>query len=157
MIMVSKKTPPTDKSTVLKESFLEKELLHASVVQRELMGSIHELNTQMGTLNETLNLIREHAFVDLHKSKWRIVVYQILLGILFAIGTVMGLALISWSTYTFFKDNELLRQIVEKQLSNRNFNFDDIKNRAVRDATPVKVNTSDFGQPMVTGTGKLNK
>ena len=146
----SKKAPASDtKKNVLKESFLEKELLHASVVQRELMGSIHELNTQMSTLNETLNLIRVHAFVDLHKSKWSIVIYQILLGILFAIGTVMGLALISWSTYTFFKDNEILRQIVEKQLSSRNFNFDDIKTRAVRDATgpvrPIPVQTSQTG------------
>jgi hypothetical protein len=122
-----KATTPTtkiaDKEAIIKESFIEKELLNASVVQKELMISIRELNTQLGVLNGTINLIREHEFVELHKSKWRIVIYQLCLGILFAVGTVLGLALISWATYTFFKDNEILRQIVDKQLSTRNFNL----------------------------------
>lgn len=99
------------------------------------MITIRELNSQLLTLNSTLNLIREHEFVELHKSKWRIIAYQIALGMLFAIGTVLGLALISWSTYTFFKDSEILRQIVDKQLDSRNFNLTEIKNRATKDAT----------------------
>ncbi len=55
---------------------------------------------------------------------------------LFALGTVVGLASISWATYTFFKDNAILRQIVDKQLESRNFNFTEIKNRATKDAAP---------------------
>lgn len=120
----------------MKKSFVEQELLVASVVQKELMTTIKELNTQIGILNHTINLVREHEFVELHKSKWRIIAYQIALGILFAIGTVLGLALFSWATYTFFKDNEILRQIVDKQLSNRNFNLSEIRDRATKDATP---------------------
>ena len=149
--MSPKKQSPVDpqvsqKKAILKESFIEKELLNASVVQKELMMSIRDLNSQLGILNTTINLIREHEFIELHKSKWRIVVYQLCLGILFAAGTVLGLALISWATYTFFKDNEILRQIVDKQLSTRNFNFGEIKDRAVKDANGVKTTT-------VTATG----
>ncbi len=78
----SKKISPPESSTftrqkIAKESFIELELLNASVVQRELMRAIRDLNTQMGTLNSTLNLIREHEFVELHNSKWRIIAYQI--------------------------------------------------------------------------------
>jgi hypothetical protein len=136
----------SQKKAIIKKSFIEQELLNASVVQKELMMSIRDLNSQLGILNVTLNLIREHEFVELHKSKWRIVIYQLCLGILFAVGTVLGLALISWATYTFFKDNEILRQIVDKQLSTRNFNLWEIKDRAVKDANGVKTTT-------VTATG----
>jgi hypothetical protein len=131
----------SQKKKILRESFIEKELLNASLVQQELMISIRDLNSQLGILNSTINLIREHEFVELHKSKWRIVIYQLCLGILFAVGTVLGLALISWATYTFFKDNEILRQIVDKQLSTRNFNLGEIKDRAVKDANGSKPTT----------------
>ncbi|MFZ4461905.1 MAG: hypothetical protein ACOYN2_05320 [Patescibacteria group bacterium] len=136
---MSKKT--ADKHEILKETFVEKELLNASLVQRELMATIEVLNENLKALNGTLLLIREHEFVELHKSKWRIIAYQIALGILFAIGTVIGLALISWATYTFFKDNEILRQIVDKQLSNRNFNLTEIRERATKDAGTNKAAT----------------
>lgn len=130
-----------EKNDILKESFVEKELLNASLVQRELMATIEVLNDNLKALNATLMLIREHEFVELHKSKWRIIAYQIALGILFAIGTVVGLALISWSTYTFFKDNEILRQIVDKQLNSRNFNLSEIRERATKDAGVIKSST----------------
>jgi hypothetical protein len=144
--MSAKKKSPIDpknsqKKNILRESFIEKELLNASVVQQELLISIRDLNSQLGILNSTINLIREHEFVELHKSKWRIVIYQLCLGTLFAVGTVLGLALISWATYTFFKDNEILRQIVDKQLSTRNFNLGEIKDRAVKDANGSKTTT----------------
>lgn len=134
----------SEMSKAMKKSFVEQELLVASVVQRELMATIKELNTQIGILNNTINLVREHEFVELHKSKWRIIAYQIALGILFAIGTVLGLAIFSWATYTFFKDNEILRQIVDKQLSNRNFNLSEIRDRATKDATIPNI---DFARP----------
>lgn len=133
--------PVTEKKNILKNSFVEKELLNASVIQKELMTTIRELNVQIGTLNATLNLIQEHEFVEFHKSKWRIIAYQLALGILFAIGTVMGLVLISWATYTFFKDSEILMQIVEKQLSSRNFNLSEIRERATKDAGKGVENT----------------
>lgn len=137
----------SEMSKAMKKSFVEQELLVASVVQKELMTTIKELNAQIGILNHTINLVREHEFVELHKSKWRIIAYQIALGILFAIGTVLGLALFSWATYTFFKDNEILRQIVDKQLSNRNFNLSEIRDRATKDATPTIVDTQHTTAP----------
>ncbi len=133
--MSPKQSPAFTREKIIKESFIEQELLNASVVQKELMRSLQELNGQMGVLNHTLTLIREHEFVELHKSKWRIITYQILLGILFAIGTVLGLALFSWTTYTFFKDSEILRQIVDKQLDSRNFNINGIREKAIKDAS----------------------
>jgi hypothetical protein len=133
--MSLKQSPAFTREKIIKESFIEQELLNASVVQKELMRSLQELNGQMGVLNHTLTLIREHEFVELHKSKWRIITYQILLGILFAIGTVLGLALFSWTTYTFFKDSEILRQIVDKQLDSRNFNITGIREKAIKDAS----------------------
>ena len=153
----SEETASNQKKKIMKESFVEQELLGASVVQKELMATIRDLNTQLGTLNTTLNLIREHEFVEFHKSKWRIIAYQIALGMLFAIGTVVGLASISWATYTFFKDNEILRQIVDKQLESRNFNFTEIRNRATKDAGgTVKVpgNAVSTGSFIQTGAGK---
>lgn len=126
--------PVTEKKKILKNSFVEQELLNASMIQKELMMTIRELNVQIGSLNTTLHLIQEHEFVEFHKSKWRIIAYQLALGMLFAIGTVMGLVLISWATYTFFKDSEILMQIVEKQLSSRNFNLSEIRERAAKDA-----------------------
>ncbi len=40
-------TKTQEKQSIIKESFIEKELLNASVVQKELMLSIRDLNTQL--------------------------------------------------------------------------------------------------------------
>lgn len=129
------------KKEVLKESFVEKELLQASLVQRELMGSLDHLNENLQKLDSTLNLIREHEFVEFHKSKWRIFAYQILLGILFAIGTVLGLILLSWLSYNFFKDSQILRDIVESQLKMRKFDLNEIKDKALSNADSTNSGT----------------
>lgn len=86
-------------------------------------------------LDQTLNLIKEHEFVELHSSKWKIFAYQIGLGILFAFGTVFGLVFLSWMTYTFFKDSEVLRAVVDNQLKMRQFDFKEIKEKAKTDAS----------------------
>ena len=119
------------KAETLQETFIGKELLQASVVQRELVRDLRDLNANLQSLDQTLNLIREHEFVEFHKSKWKIFAYQILLGILFAIGTVLGLALFSWMTYTFFKDTEALKTIIDNQLKLRQFDFKEIRQRAI--------------------------
>ncbi len=93
----------------VREAFVEKELLQASIVQRELVQELRELGSSLKVLDQTLNLIKEHEFVELHSSKWKIFAYQIGLGVLFAFGTVFGLVFLSWMTYTFFKDSEVLR------------------------------------------------
>ncbi len=49
---------------------------------------------------------------------------------LFAMGTVLGLALMSWLTYTYFRDSEVIRQIIEDQLRIRNFDFDRLREGA---------------------------
>jgi hypothetical protein len=137
---VKAKSPPVTakvaervKTETLKDTFIGKELLQASVVQRELTKGLHDLNANLKTLDSTLNLIREHEFVEFHKSKWKIFAYQILLGILFAIGTVFGLAILSWMTYTFFKDSEILKGVVNNQLKMRQFDFKEIRDRAIED------------------------
>ncbi len=136
-----KKVIDPHKKEVLKESFVEKELLNASLVQRELMTTIDVLNENLKILNSTLVLIREHEFVEFHKSKWKIFAYQILLGMLFAIGTVFGLIALSWASYTVFKDSAILRDIVSSQLKMRSFDLTDIKEKAVRDANGQKTTT----------------
>lgn len=105
-----------------------------SPIERELIREFRDIGSSLKKLDETLNLIREHEFVELHSSKWKIFAYQIFLGILFAIGTVLGLVLLSWMTYTFFKDSTVLRNIVDSQLQMRRFNIDQIKEKAVKDA-----------------------
>lgn len=136
--MTAKEMSHTDNEVqkVIKESFIEQELLNASVVQKELMSTIKELNSELKSLNGTLKLVQEHEFIHLHRSKWRIIAYNLSLGILFAIGTVLGLALFSWATYTFFKDNEMLRQIIEKQMNYRNINLSELREKAVKDISP---------------------
>ena len=152
--MPSKKIPKLqEKSSIIKESFIDKELLQASLVQRELMKTIETLSDRLENLNSTLELIQEHEFIQLHKSKWRIVSYQMFLGFLFAIGTVMGLVFISWATYTFFKDSEILKQIVDNQLKSRSFNLGSIKEKAVKDAGTSILNPYSKSETL-TGTGK---
>ena len=151
------------KEDILKESFVEKELLNASVVQRELMGTIKMLSEHLDALNKTLILIREHEFIEFHRSRWKIFAHQLFLGILFAIGTVIGLAIFSWTTYTFFKDSEILRSIVDKQLNSRNFNLTEIRTKAVQDAN---LKTETLSEPKTadplpsketTNTGSMPK
>lgn len=110
---MAKKTQTADVAEeagkTIREAFVEKELLQVSIVQRELVSELKNLRTSLQILDQTLNLIKEHEFIELHSSKWKIFAYQIGLGVLFAFGTVFGLVFLSWMTYTFFKDSEVLR------------------------------------------------
>jgi hypothetical protein len=45
---------------------------------------------------------------------------------LFAMGTVLGLATVSWLTYHYFRDSPFLMEVVQKQLL-RNIDLDKIK------------------------------
>jgi hypothetical protein len=57
---------------------------------------------------------------------------------LFAMGTVLGLATISWLTYHYFRDSPILMEIVQKQLL-RNIDLEKIKNGVrIRKEIPTK-------------------
>ncbi|MDD2487817.1 MAG: hypothetical protein PHS92_05635 [Candidatus Gracilibacteria bacterium] len=122
-----------EKNEVLQLSFIEKEMLHNSIVQKELLKTIRELNETIQENTCVLKNIEKHEFLSIHKSKWKIVLYNLTLGILFALGTVLGLFLLSWLTYNFFKDSIVLKNIVDNQLNMRQFNLQDIKERVNSD------------------------
>lgn len=125
-----------EKSEALRDSFVEKELIQASIIQRELVKGVRELNDNLKTLDSTLNMIREHEFVEIHKSRWKILAYQILWGIMFAVGTVMGFLMLSWMTYTFFKDSEILKTFIDNQLKMRQFDLKGIREKAMETVRP---------------------
>lgn len=136
-----KPIPKREKASIHERAFIEKELLHSSMAQKELMNVVRELNHTMKELTKTLHLIEQHDFVDLHRKKWKLIAYNISLGILFAIGTVTGLFLISWFSYNFFKDSVILRQIVENQLKIRQLDMNEMKNRIKTEVTASPTKT----------------
>lgn len=87
------KSPQDKKNTeenIIKEvSFVEKELLMNSLTQQELLKTTKDLNKTIKELTKTLKALEKHEFLTLHKSKWKLIGYNILLGMLFAIGTVL--------------------------------------------------------------------
>lgn len=121
------------------DSIVSEELVRASRIEKELVTELKRLGKSLKTLDQTLNLIKEHEFVEFHSSKWKIFANQIFLGILFAFGTVFGLVLLSWMTYTFFKDSEVLKGIVDNQLKLRQFDLKEIKEKAKADAGNVGI------------------
>lgn len=60
----------------------------ADEFHKELVVELKKLGRSLKTLDQTLNLIKEHEFVEFHSSKWKIFANQIFLGVLFAFGTV---------------------------------------------------------------------
>lgn len=48
-------------------------------IERELIRELRDIGTSLKKLDETLNLIKEHEFIELHSSKWKIFAYQIFL------------------------------------------------------------------------------
>lgn len=56
---------------------------------------------------------------------------------LFAIGTVFGLVLLSWLTFNFFKDSEILTQIVQNQLKVRQFDIGGIREKVKNELVPA--------------------
>ena len=96
-----------------------------------MLRTLKDLNKTMSDLTAVIQSVEQHQFLELHKKKWKIAVYNLALGMLFAIGTVLGLLFLSWSTYHFFKDSTALKSIVDKQLELRNFNLGEIKENAI--------------------------
>ena len=118
-----------NKGEVIRDAFIEKEFLHNSIVQKELLKTVKELNETMKDNTNVLKCIEKHEFLSMHKSKWKIALYNFSLWIFFAIWTVAWLFLISWFTYHFLKDSEVLKNIVDNQLKIRQFNIQDIKDK----------------------------
>ena len=128
-----------EQSNIVKEvSFVEKELLLNSLTQKELLKTITELNKTMKELTKTLKILEKHEYLTLHKNKWMLIAYNIFLGMLFAIGTVFGLVLLSWLTFNFFKDSAILTQIIQNQLKVRQFDLGGIREKAKNEVSPPK-------------------
>lgn len=62
--------------------------ISADEFHKELVVELKKLGKSLKALDQTLNLIKEHEFVEFHSSKWKIFANQIFLGVLFAFGTV---------------------------------------------------------------------
>lgn len=118
-----------DKEEVIKKAFEEKENLHADMVQREQLKTLKELNSTVQNLTEVLKEFENHEFISIHKSKWKIALYNLSLWMLFAIGTVFWLLFLSWSTYHFFKDSSTIKWFIDSQLKMRQFDMQEIKEK----------------------------
>ena len=126
----------TSEKKIIKEvSFIEKELLLNSLTQQELLKTTKDLNKTIKELTKTLKVLEKHEFLTLHKSKWKLIGYNIALGMLFAIGTVCGFLVLSWLTFNFFKDSTILNQFVQNQLKMRQFDIGDIREKVKNDLT----------------------
>lgn len=117
------------KQSVLESTKVEKENLHTDIVQREQLKVLKELNSTVKDLTNVLKEFENHQFMTIHRSKWKIALYNLSLGMLFAIGTVLWLLLLSWSTYHFFKDSTEIKWFIDSQLKMRQFNVQDIKEK----------------------------
>jgi len=98
-------------------------------IQKKLLKTLENLNKNIEENNKTLKNIEKHEFLNIHRSKWKMALYNISMWILFAVGTVLWLFLISWFTYHFIKDSETLKWIVDSQLKIRQFSIQDIKEK----------------------------
>lgn len=119
---------------IVKEiSFVEKELLLNSLTQKELLKTTIDLNKTIKELTKTLKILEKHEYLTLHKNKWKLIGYNIFLGMLFAVGTVFGLVFISWLTFNVFKDSTILKEIVQNQLRMRQLDIGDIREKIKND------------------------
>ena len=92
--------------------------------------------------HKTLKNIEKHEFLNIHRSKLKMALYNVSMWILFAVWTVLWLFLISWFTYHFIKDSETLKWIVDNQLKIRQFNIQDIKDKI---KSEIKSESSTWG------------
>ncbi|MFA6090962.1 MAG: hypothetical protein WC774_04265 [Candidatus Gracilibacteria bacterium] len=149
------KSPQDKKNTeenIIKEvSFVEKELLLNSLTQQELLKTTKDLNKTIKELTKTLKVLEKHEFLTLHKSKWKLIGYNIFLGMLFAIGTVCGFLLLSWLTFNFFKDSVILNQFVQNQLKMRQFDIGEIQEKVRNNLSKPVIQT---GSKVKTGSGQ---
>ena len=138
-----------NKQEIIYSAIVEKELLHNGLVQRETLKTLKELNATVANLTAIIQSLEQHQFLTIHRKKWKIVLYNLSMGILFAIGTVFGLLLLSWSTYIFFKDSPQIKDIIDSQLKLRHFDLSEIKAKAEQDTQDVPQDISTK-----TSTGK---
>ena len=135
-----------EKNIVKEVSFVEKELLLNSLTQQELLKTTTDLNRTIQELTKTLKLLEEHEYLTLHKNKWKLIGYNIFLGMLFAIGTVFGLVLLSWLTLHFFRDSAMLTQIVQNQLKVRQFDIGEMREKVKNELSTPHADTSGSGK-----------
>ncbi|EKD30464.1 MAG: hypothetical protein ACD_78C00050G0005 [uncultured bacterium (gcode 4)] len=142
-----------EKNIVKEVSFVEKELLLNSLTQQELLKTTKDLNKTIKELTKTLKILEGHEYLTIHKSKWKIIGYNISLGMLFAIGTVLWFLLLSWFTFNFFKDSAILNQFIQNQLKSRQFNIGE----KVQSSPTKPVQKTELPQSLSgtkTGSGK---
>ncbi|EKE28426.1 MAG: hypothetical protein ACD_3C00060G0006 [uncultured bacterium (gcode 4)] len=118
-----------NKQEIIYSAVVEKELLHNWLVQREQLRTLKELNDTMKEMTLVLKQFENHQFLEIHRSKWKIMLYNLSLWMLFAIWTVLWLMLLSWSTYHFFKDSPAIKSAIENQLKMRQFDIQNIKDK----------------------------
>ena len=147
---VSNETIDLSKKPIKERTDLEKERLLDSMIQRELLRSTRDMNTTLQELTKTLKVLEKHEYLELHRNKWKLVGYNILLGVLFAFGTVFGLVLLSWLTFNFFKDSVILKQIVENQLHMRQINIGEIQEKVKNSLE--KTSSSGKSSPTTSGS-----
>jgi hypothetical protein len=82
--------------------------------------------------------LREHELIKQGRSRLRAFAYNIMLGVAFALGTVLGLVMLSWMTFHYFQDSPILRDVIQRQLQIRNFDFDRLREEAAKSSV-------DFG------------
>lgn len=74
--------------------------------------------------------LREHELMKQGRSRTRAFLYNVMLGMGFAVGTVLGLVLLSWLTLHYFQDSAILRDVIRRQLEIRNFDLDRLREEA---------------------------
>lgn len=89
MTKAIKEKKSTQEKIIKEVSFVEKELLLNSLTQQELLKTTKDLNKTIKELTKTLKILEGHEYLTLHKNKWKLIGYNIFLGMLFAIGTVL--------------------------------------------------------------------
>lgn len=137
-----------EKNIVKEVAFVEKELLLNSLTQQELLKTTKGLDNTLKELTRTLKVLEKHEYLQLHKNKWKLIGYNILLWVLFAVGTVLWLVLLSWFTFNFFKDSAILNQIIQNQLKIRQIDVGTLQEKVIND---IKTQIQLGGN---TGSGK---
>lgn len=68
-----------EKNIVKEVAFVEKELLLNSLTQQELLKTTKGLDNTLKELTRTLKVLEKHEYLQLHKNKWKLIGYNILL------------------------------------------------------------------------------
>jgi hypothetical protein len=76
---------------------------------------------------------------------------------LFAIGTVLGLLLLSWSTYLFFRESPQITNLIDDQLKLRHFDLSELKQQAESGVIKEDMETPIIKTPTKSGTTIKNE